>query len=76
MDPFVNQSPIAIAATPNLADSIVLTAIGLNTTVGVNGNGLLRSFQNRIASGQDGSRFGYLDNGYLTWVDIYGMVLK
>jgi hypothetical protein len=64
-----------IAGTPDIADAVVLTAIGLNTT-GINGNGLLRSFEPRIASGQDQKRFGELDTGYLTWVDIYGMVLK
>ena len=50
----------------------MLTAIGLNLTLGVNGNGLLRSFEPRIASGQDAARFGELDAGYLSWVDIYG----
>ena len=67
---------IAIAATPDLADSVVLTAIGLNTTVGVNGNGLLRSFEPRVASTVNTERFGELDSGYLTWVDKFGMLLK
>ena len=54
-----------IAGTPDIADAVVLTAIGLNTT-GINGNGLLRSLEPRIASGQNPMRFGGLDNGYLT----------
>lgn len=62
--------------TPDLADSLVLTAIGLNLDKGVNGNGLLRSFEPRIASTLDVKRFGELDAGYLSWVDIYGMALK
>ena len=65
----------AIAGTPDIADAVVLTAIGLNTT-GINGNGLLRSFEPRIASGQNQKRFGELGSDYFTWVDIYGMVLK
>ena len=64
-----------ITDTPEIADAVVLTAIGLNTTI-INGNGLLRAFAERIASGQNEERFGELDNGYLTWVDIYAMVLK
>ena len=65
-----------ITDTPDIADAIVLTAIGLNTTTGVNGNGLLRSFVPRIASAQNEERFGELDNGYLSWADIYAMTLK
>lgn len=64
----------AIAAKPSIADAAILTAIGLNTTVGVNANGLVRSFVPRIASQQDGLRFGELDNGYLTWVDKYAQI--
>ena len=64
-----------IADTPDIADAIVLTAIGLNTTA-INGNGLLRSFVPRIASDQNEKRFGELDTGYLSWADIYAMVLK
>jgi hypothetical protein len=66
----------ASAISPELADSLVLTAIGLNLNKGVNGNGLLRSFEPRIASGLNPERFGELDAGYLSWVDIYGMTLK
>lgn len=61
-----------ITDTPDIADAVVLTGIGLNTT-GVNGNGLVRSFELRIAADQNEMRFGDLDTGYLTWVDIYGM---
>lgn len=67
---------IASSVSPDLADSLVLTAIGLNVDKGVNGNGLLRSFEPRIASSLNEQRFGELDAGYLSWVDIYGMTLK
>lgn len=66
----------AIAATPDIADAVVLTAIGLNLTVGVNANGLVRSFVNRIASLQNPQRFGELDTGYWTWVDKYALAEK
>ena len=65
-----------IAETPDIADALVLTAIGLNDTLGINGNGLLRSFVPRIANLQSEQRFGELDNGYLTWADIYAYVEK
>jgi pimeloyl-ACP methyl ester carboxylesterase len=48
----------AIGATPDLADAVILTAIGL-----------VRSFVPRIASDQDPKKFRSFDNGYLTWVD-------
>ncbi|KAK3074712.1 hypothetical protein LTR53_002655 [Teratosphaeriaceae sp. CCFEE 6253] len=63
-----------IATYPELADAVILTAIGLNLTVGVNGNGLLRSFVPRIASLQDATRFGELDTGYITWVDKFAQL--
>ncbi len=63
----------AVTANSSIADAVVLTAIGLNTT-GVNGNGLVRSFVPRIAAQQDGLRFGDLDNGYLTWVDKFAQI--
>lgn len=65
-----------IAETPDIADAVVLTGIEFNTPVGVNGNGLLRSFVPRIAQLQNAARFGELDDGYLTWVDQYAFVLK
>jgi hypothetical protein len=65
-----------VAEQPDIAEAVVLTAIGLNTTVGVNGNGLLRSFEPRIAQVQNPDRFGELDNGYLTWVDEEAFALK
>jgi pimeloyl-ACP methyl ester carboxylesterase len=65
-----------LSATPDLADAAVLTAIGLNVEKGVNGNGLLRSFMPRIASGLNSKRFGELDAGYLSWRDVWAMSLK
>ncbi|KAK5117500.1 hypothetical protein LTR85_008885 [Meristemomyces frigidus] len=64
----------AVATYPEIADAAILTGIGLNTTVGVNGNGLLRSFVPRIASVQNAERFGDLDNGYLTWADGFSQI--
>ncbi|KAK4932159.1 hypothetical protein LTR49_001456 [Elasticomyces elasticus] len=63
-----------IATYPDLADAVLLTAIGLNLTVGVNANGLARSFEPRVASLQNAERFGDLDTGYLTWVDQFGQI--
>nr|OQO16165.1 hypothetical protein B0A51_16294 [Rachicladosporium sp. CCFEE 5018] len=63
-----------IAATPDIADAVVLTAFGANLTVGVNGNGLLRSFVPRVAALSNAQRFGLLDTGYLTWVDKYALI--
>jgi hypothetical protein len=65
-----------MADTPDIADALVLTAIELNTSIGVNGNGLLRSYAIRIASSVNQKRFGELDDGYLTWADIYANTLK
>lgn len=57
-----------IGATPDIADAVILTAIGLDIS-NVNANGLVRSFVFRIANQQNGEKFGAFDNGYLTWVD-------
>ena len=57
----------AVGSSPEIADAVVLTAIGLNQT-SVNVNGLVRSFVPRIANQQD-RKFGDFDNGYLTWAD-------
>jgi alpha-beta hydrolase superfamily lysophospholipase len=65
----------AIATKPDIADAVILTAIGFNMT-GVNGNGLLRSFVPRIASLQNQALFGSLDSGYVTWVDKYALINK
>lgn len=63
----------AIAAQPKIADAVILTAIGLNST-GINLNGLVRSFVPRVASLQNPLRFGALDTGYLTWVDKFAQI--
>ncbi|KAK5701511.1 hypothetical protein LTR97_004326 [Elasticomyces elasticus] len=58
-----------ITATPESADAVVITSIGMNLTVGVNTNGLIRSFVPRIASTLNEKSFGSLNTGYLSWVD-------
>lgn len=63
----------AIASTPNIADAVVLTAIGFNST-GLNVGGLVRSFVPRVANIQNPENFGDLDNGYLTWVDQFAQI--
>ena len=65
----------AIATMPDLADAVILTAIGFNST-GLNSNGLVRSFEPRVANQQDLVLYGNLDNGYLTWVDKFGLIWK
>lgn len=65
----------AVATTPDIADAVVLTAIGFNDT-GLNPNGLVRSFEHRIANVQNPALFGDLDEGYLTWVDKFGLIWK
>jgi pimeloyl-ACP methyl ester carboxylesterase len=63
----------AIATMPDLADAVVLTAIGFNET-GLNANGLLRSFVPRLANAQNPALYGDLDNGYVSWVDKYSLI--
>jgi hypothetical protein len=65
----------AIATMPDLADAVILTAIGFNTT-GLNANGLVRSFEPRVANQQNPVLYGNLDNGYLTWADKFGLIWK
>jgi hypothetical protein len=62
-----------IGGTPDIADAVILTAIGLDIK-SVNANGLVRSFDFRIANQQDGDKYGAFDNGYVTWVDTYSQV--
>lgn len=63
----------AIASVPDLADAVVLTAIGFNQT-GLDTGGLVRSFVPRLANAQNPQLFGGLDNGYLTWVDKFSLI--
>lgn len=42
----------AIVTMPNLADAVILTAVGFNET-GLNANGLVRSFEPRVTNQQD-----------------------
>ncbi|KAK5174597.1 uncharacterized protein LTR77_001678 [Saxophila tyrrhenica] len=65
-----------IAETPDITDSVVLTAIELDVAKGVNANGLVRSFMPLIASSLSEKRFGELDTGYLTWRDVWAMSLN
>ena len=62
----------AIGTSPEIADAVVLTAIGLNST-GINANGLVRSFVPRIGNSHD-KKFAAWDNGYLTWVDKFANI--
>jgi pimeloyl-ACP methyl ester carboxylesterase len=62
----------AIGTSPDLADAVVLTAVGFNST-GINVNGLVRSFVPRIASLQN-EKFNAWDTGYLTWVDKFAQL--
>ncbi|KAK5944718.1 hypothetical protein PMZ80_001918 [Knufia obscura] len=62
----------AVGTSPEIADAVVLTAIGLNGT-GINANGLVRSFVPRIAMLQD-EKFEDWDDGYLTWVDKFAQI--
>lgn len=63
----------AIATSPDLADAVILTAIGFIDT-GLNPNGLVRSFVPRLANIQNPALFNDLDNGYVSWVDKYSLV--
>ena len=65
----------AIALTPEIADAVILTAIGFNKT-GLNVNGLVRSFVPRIAATQNPALYGDFDSGYLTWVDKFAQIEK
>ena len=62
----------AIGTNPEIADAVILTAIGLNTT-GINANGLLRSFVPRMANKQN-KKYKDFDDGYLTWVDKHAQI--
>ncbi|OCL03881.1 alpha/beta-hydrolase [Glonium stellatum] len=63
----------AISLTPEIADAIILTAIGFNKT-GLNVNGLVRSFVPQIVNQQNPAVFGDRDNRYLTWVDKFAHI--
>jgi hypothetical protein len=65
----------AISLTPEIADAVILTAIGFNMT-GINVNGLVRSFVPRIAALQNPRLYGDRDSGMVTWVDKFAQVHK
>jgi hypothetical protein len=62
-----------IGGTPDIADAVILTAIGLDIK-NINANGLVRSFDFRIANQQDGDKYGAFDNGYVTWANTFSQV--
>ncbi|ORY14937.1 Alpha/Beta hydrolase protein [Clohesyomyces aquaticus] len=63
----------AIAATPEIADAVILTGVGFNSS-GLNLKGLVRSFIPRIANTENPALYGNRDNGYLTWPDVFGLI--
>ncbi|KAF2472059.1 alpha/beta-hydrolase [Lindgomyces ingoldianus] len=63
----------AIADKPEIADAVVLTGIGFNSS-GLNLNGLVRSFIPRIANVENPALYGNRNIGYLTWPDVYGLI--
>ncbi|MCJ1428196.1 hypothetical protein MMC29_006104 [Sticta canariensis] len=65
----------AISLTPQLADAVILTAIGFNKT-GLNINGLVRSYASHVAKLQNPALYGDRDSGYLTWVDRHAQILN
>ncbi|MCJ1317924.1 hypothetical protein MMC15_003251 [Xylographa vitiligo] len=65
----------AIALTPTIADTVIPTAIGFNST-GLNVNGLVRSYGLRVVSQQNPALYGERDAGYLTWVDRYSQIMN
>lgn len=64
-----------VAAQPNLADAVILTGIGFNST-GLDLNGLVRSFVPRIAALQNPALYGDRDSGYWTWRDGFTQIYK
>ncbi|CAI6247338.1 unnamed protein product [Periconia digitata] len=65
----------AVAETPDMADAVILTGIGFNST-GINGKGLLRSFVPRIAALENPALYGDRNTGYLTWPSVYDLVMN
>ncbi|KAF2266772.1 alpha/beta-hydrolase [Lojkania enalia] len=65
----------AIAETPEIADAVILTGIGLNET-GINLNGLVRSFVPRIANVENPALYGDRNNGYLTWPSVFDLIMN
>ncbi|KAK4454242.1 Alpha/Beta hydrolase protein [Podospora aff. communis PSN243] len=62
-----------VAESPDLVDGVVLTGFSLNATW-LNLNGFIGAVGLRVASGQDAGKWGGLDTGYLTPVDLYANV--
>ena len=65
----------AIAEKPEIADAVILTGIGFNTS-GLNAAGLLRSFVPRIANVENPALYGDRDDGYWTWPSVFDNVMK
>jgi pimeloyl-ACP methyl ester carboxylesterase len=56
-----------VAAEPTIMDDAIFTGLGY---LGTAFAPFLKAYQSRIASGQEPAKFGGLDTGVLTWVDV------
>ena len=56
-----------VATEPTLMDAAVFTGLGYSATAFAP---FLEAYQSRIAATQDPQKFGELDTGVLTWVDV------
>ncbi|KAF2120911.1 Alpha/Beta hydrolase protein [Lophiotrema nucula] len=67
-----------IAESPSIADAVILTGIGLNATagLGLNPNGLIRSFVPRIANVENPALYGDRDEGYVTWPSVFDLIMN
>lgn len=65
----------AVAEKPDIADAVILTGIGFNTS-GINANGLLRSFVPRIAALENPTLYGDRNPGYMTWPSVFDNVMN
>ncbi|KAK0643896.1 Alpha/Beta hydrolase protein [Cercophora newfieldiana] len=61
------------AESPELVEGVVLTGFSLNSTY-QNHNGFVEAVGLRVAAEQDPEKWGHLDTGYLTPVDLYANV--
>ncbi|KFY47811.1 hypothetical protein V496_10433 [Pseudogymnoascus sp. VKM F-4515 (FW-2607)] len=60
-----------ISAQPTVADAVILTGISYaGGTPGV----VASAFQPRIAASQSPHKWRHLDNGYVTWVDVFANI--
>ncbi|KAK0620440.1 Alpha/Beta hydrolase protein [Immersiella caudata] len=66
-------SLVTVAESPQLVDGVVLTGFSLNSTY-LNLDGFIEAVALRVAAEQQPGRWGKLDTGYLTPVDLYANV--